>query len=166
MNPWKEVRCVFWIMSFAVIGLGLMMAFDEDGAWWALPVMAATGVMLMMVSGRVSPWLKWTGEGIYYRFVLKTRYVAWADLLQVGVICEKDKKFGGMVVCHNRIALLLPGGTPKSPDVPFLMKTNRRHILRLPNLPEYHQVVAAHYGPLDFDESVKPGPNVTVIDKI
>ena len=162
MNPWKEVRGVVWFLGLATVGLGLLMAFGEDGDLWPLPVMTAAGVMAVVVVGRVSPWLKWTDEGIYYRFVLKTRYVAWTDLLQVGVICEKDKKATGMVVCRNRIALLLPGGTPKKPDAPFLMKTNQRYILRLPNLPEYHEVVAAHYGSLDFDESVQPGPNVTV----
>lgn len=165
MKPWKEERGVVWFLSLAPVGLGLMMAFGEGGELWTLPAMAAVGVMLMMVMGRVYPWLKWTDEGICYRFFLKTRYIAWTDLLQAGIICEKFKKAGGVTVCRNCIALLLPGGTPKRPDGAFLMRANRWHILRLPNLPEYHEVVAAHYGPLDFDESVQPGWGVTVYDR-
>ena len=166
MNPWKEERFAVWFVGLAPLIAGLMLTFGENGAIWALPAMAAVGMAAAAIMGRSYPWLKWTQSGIHYRFLLKTRYIAWSELLQAGITCEKAKKAGGVVVCRNCIVLLLPGAAPKSPDGPFLMRANRRHILRLPNLPEYRTLVESCCGPLSFDESVKPGLGVTVYNKL
>ena len=165
MNPWKEERGAVWFVGLAPVICGLMLAFGENGALWALPPMTAVGMVVSAIMGHGYPWLKWTETGIHYRFFLKTHYLPWSEVVQAGIICEKDKKATGMVICRNYVVLLLPGGTPKRTDAPFLIRTNWRHILRLPNLPEYHEMVAAYYGPLSFDESVKPGWGVTVYNK-
>ena len=163
-NPWKRERRVFGVLAFACIFYGILLMVIADAGLWALLSMTVLGLLFLAVFGRDCPVLKWTEQGITYRFFLKTRFVRWSELIQAGVIRLEIKKATGIVYYHYRIALLLPGGIPKKPGQPFRVAANSRYTLRLPHTPQMRALVIANYGLLDFDESASPSGYSIVVD--
>ena len=88
MNPWKEERGAVWFVGLAPVICGLMLAFGENGALWALPPMTAVGMVVAAIMGHGYPWLKWTETGIHYRFFLKTHYLPWSEVVQAGKLAS------------------------------------------------------------------------------
>lgn len=100
-------------------------------------------VKYQTASGELTP------EGIYVRHFFRRRFYAWSQIQQAGILYRSGRGGG-----HYDIILVKPGGSPRKPGTLtglFLLR-NLFRLIHLPDDQELIDYIAAHLGPLAYDQ--------------
>lgn len=163
IDPWLKHRRVFGVMGTILAAYGVALGVYA-GTWVPVAGMTLFALIFVTVFGMDYPYAAMSEVGVSFRFVLVNRFVPWSEFRQAGICLFENKKATGIVHKSYRLGLLLPGGVPKTPGRRISYYKNMGRIIYLPDTPEIRAFVIAHYGLLDFDESVDPRGYSIVVD--
>lgn len=163
VNPWGEERRVFGVVG-AFVGVCGAIVGLVTGDW----LVAAFSILiaLVFVAGFFTdyPYVSMNDAGVTFRFLLRRQFLPWPEFRQAGVCLFQTRKPGGIVHNSYKLGLLLPNGVPKMPGQRISYHRNLGCILYLPDTRQIRDYIIAHYGLLDFDESVDPRGYSVVMD--
>ena len=145
VDPNRSDRWSYFGMGGFLGVLSLILPFTNP-AFPAVGVFALLGGLFMVVIGVFSrPYVVLDPKGVTYRRLLRKKFYPWNEIVQVGIRNTKATK--GPVEYLFVLVIVIPG-----PYRHPLLRDAFQSLL-VPNQPEIRKFVAAHYGPLDFDDT-------------
>ena len=103
---------------------------------------------LLAVGFRSMAAVTLTEDGVYVRVYIRTRFYAWDEIIQTGVLWSRWRQ-----IQYNDVVLLPKGGVPRTYQDKHFVRRNRLKLIHIPYSQEALAYLHKYYGLLDFDLS-------------
>ncbi len=150
----RYIRLAGWLMMIVFLIPTFMVPYgvlSSGGQWWVI----IPGMLVFLLGSVVTglplllryPKLELTQSGVYAKWLVRTRFVRWEDIQQVGALLSAER-----YQCKE-LALLRPGGVKQTYGDTLFRVRNLCRIIYVPYEEKTVEFVEQYYGPLDFDET-------------